>query len=113
MEVEFWSTSFAAPETSLLNLLVELVGNYPPMPLVTQKNVSFYSPFYSPEPCPSPPPWPAGPATRRPLPPAAARRRPPPPVARRRPLPPIARRRPPPPVARRRPPPHPSPVAAR
>nr|TKW16007.1 hypothetical protein SEVIR_5G270800v2 [Setaria viridis] len=58
MEMEFWSTSFAAPETSLLNLLVKLVGNYPPMPLVT-KNVSFYSPepHSPPEPRPSPPPW--------------------------------------------------------
>jgi len=26
-----------------MNLLVELVGNYPPMPLVTQKNGSFFS----------------------------------------------------------------------
>ena len=42
MGVEFWSTSFAAPEPSLLNLLVELVGNYPPMPLITQKTVRFY-----------------------------------------------------------------------
>ena len=37
MEMEFWSTSFAALEPSLLNLLVELMGNYPPMPLVTEK----------------------------------------------------------------------------
>ncbi|XP_066308137.1 protein CLMP1-like [Miscanthus floridulus] len=42
MGVEFWSTSFAAPEPSLLNLLVELVGNYPPMPLITEKTVRFY-----------------------------------------------------------------------
>ena len=37
MEMEFWSTSFAALEPSLLNLLVELMGNYPPKPLVTEK----------------------------------------------------------------------------
>jgi hypothetical protein len=43
IEVEFWSTSFAAPEPLDMNLLVELVGNYPPMPLVTQENDSFYS----------------------------------------------------------------------
>jgi len=42
MGVEFWSTSFAAPEPSLLNLLVELVGNYPPMPLITEKTVRLY-----------------------------------------------------------------------
>ena len=40
--VEFWSTSFVTLEPPLLNLLVELVGNYPPMPLVTQKNGSFF-----------------------------------------------------------------------
>jgi len=50
IEVEFWSTSFAAPEPSLLNLLIELVGNYPPMPLVIQKNVSKRAIFYSPSP---------------------------------------------------------------
>jgi hypothetical protein len=32
-EVEFWSTSFAAPKHLNMNLLVEFVGNYPPMPL--------------------------------------------------------------------------------
>ena len=44
MGVKFWSTSFAAPKPPNMNLLVELVDNYPPMPLVTQKTVrSFYS----------------------------------------------------------------------
>jgi hypothetical protein len=37
MKMEFWSTSFAAPKPSNMNLLAELVGNYPPMPLVTQE----------------------------------------------------------------------------
>jgi hypothetical protein len=37
MKMEFWSTSFAAPKPSDMNLLAELVGNYPPMPLVTQR----------------------------------------------------------------------------
>ena len=40
MEVEFRSTSFAAPEPPNMNLLVELMGNYPPMPLITEKNGS-------------------------------------------------------------------------
>ena len=46
MEMEFWSTSFTAPKPSLLNLLVELVGNYPPLPLVTHiwlRTVIFFS----------------------------------------------------------------------
>ena len=44
MEVEFRSTSFAAPEPPNMNLLVELMGNYPPMPLVTQKTVRSFPP---------------------------------------------------------------------
>ena len=57
MGVEFWSTSFAAPEPSLLNLLVELVGNYPPMPLITEKK-RFDSIFSSPRAVtPSPSDW--------------------------------------------------------
>ena len=52
MKLEFWSTSLAAPKQPLLNLLVELVGNYPPMPLVTQK-ITFQS--ILPEPPPTPP----------------------------------------------------------
>ena len=44
MGVEFWSTSFATPEPPLLNLLVELVGNYPLMLLVTQKTVRSFPP---------------------------------------------------------------------
>jgi hypothetical protein len=39
MKMEFWSTSFAAPKPSDMNLLAELVGNYPPMPLVTQRKL--------------------------------------------------------------------------
>ncbi|RLM69019.1 hypothetical protein C2845_PM17G05920 [Panicum miliaceum] len=41
MGVEFWSTYFAAPKPPLLNLLVEFVGNYPPLPSITQKTVRF------------------------------------------------------------------------
>jgi hypothetical protein len=53
---EFWSTSFAAPKHLNTNLLVELVSNYPPMPLVSGKNVSIVS-FFLPRPPhpPSPP----------------------------------------------------------
>jgi hypothetical protein len=46
---EFWSTSFAAPKHLNTNLLVELVSNYPPMPLVSGKNVSIVS-FFLPRP---------------------------------------------------------------
>ena len=65
MEVEFWSTSFAAPKPLNMNLLVKLVGNYPPLPLITQKNGSILF-LPSPRavtpslPCrrlPPPPPW--------------------------------------------------------
>jgi hypothetical protein len=41
MEVEFWSTSFAAPKPSNMNLLMELVSNYQPMPPLSGKNGSF------------------------------------------------------------------------
>ena len=51
MKLEFWSTSLAAPKQPLLNLLVELVGNYPPMPLVTQK-ITFQSILLEPPPTP-------------------------------------------------------------
>ena len=65
IEVEFWSTSFAAPKPLNMNHLVELVGNYPPLPLITQKNGSI---LFLPSPCavtpslpchrlPPPPPW--------------------------------------------------------
>jgi hypothetical protein len=41
MLMEFWSTYFATPKPSFMNLLVELIVNYPPMPLVSGKIVSF------------------------------------------------------------------------
>jgi hypothetical protein len=34
MKVEFWSTSFAAPKPPNRNLLIKLIGNYPPIPLL-------------------------------------------------------------------------------
>jgi hypothetical protein len=45
MEVEFWSTSFAAPKPANTDLGVELEGNYPPMPLLSGKKrfETFYS----------------------------------------------------------------------
>jgi hypothetical protein len=44
MKVEFWSTPFAAPKSHNINLLMELVGNYPPMPLINgKKRFAFYS----------------------------------------------------------------------
>jgi hypothetical protein len=43
MEVEFWSTSFAAPKPANTDLGVELEGNYPPMPLLSGKNDSKHS----------------------------------------------------------------------
>jgi hypothetical protein len=37
MKVEFWTTSFAAPKLSNMNLLVELVDNFLPIPLLVGK----------------------------------------------------------------------------
>jgi hypothetical protein len=46
LRVEFWSTSFAAPKPSNMNLDMELVGNYPPMPLVSgKKRFVLFFPF--------------------------------------------------------------------
>jgi hypothetical protein len=41
MEVEFWSTSFAAPKPLNIDLGVELMNNYPPMPLLSGKTFRF------------------------------------------------------------------------
>jgi hypothetical protein len=37
MDLEFWSTSFAAPEPVNMKLDMELMGNYPPMPSISEK----------------------------------------------------------------------------
>jgi hypothetical protein len=42
MKVEFWSTSFAAPKPPNRNLLIKLIGNYPPIPLLVGKRFVYF-----------------------------------------------------------------------
>jgi hypothetical protein len=58
MEVEFWSTSFAAPKPPNMNLFVKLMYNYPTMPSISGKTVrsNFYLCVFFDRACSLPPP---------------------------------------------------------